>query len=146
MAGRAPVVLVWDDELDAATVASPFFRVVCRAHADAWADDLRDAAPDVVLVDNDMGDDHLQGWEVLAELRRERPDLVVFAVSRNLPAMLRMVLDGALPVAKERIPELLRELEAAWSDGAGAGGAPWLARCRSLACVDRRLLSFARPR
>lgn len=111
---RRPHVLVWDDEALAIPELDRL-EVLRRTNADEWRDDLLNTQPILILLDNDMGA-RLAGWEVLAELRRLKPDLAVLCTSRNPAAIVRMEMDGAFAIEKEDVGELLAALDQSWTD------------------------------
>jgi DNA-binding NarL/FixJ family response regulator len=124
--------LAWEDEVAFVPADSAAFRVWHRPHADDWEHDLQQVQPHVVLLDNDMGAEHRQGWEVLVELRRTHPDLVVFSISRHPAAALRMTFSGALVAAKEDAGRLLQELAARWPELLDERGRLSRERCATL--------------
>lgn len=135
-------VLVWEDETGCVPASSSAFDVWHRPHADNWAVDVDEVQPDLVLLDNDLGMSHRQGWEILLELRRARPDLVVFSISRHAAAVLRMALSGAIVVAKEDASRLLEELAVRWPEFTDGRGRLSRARCLDLAVVDPQMRAF----
>lgn len=111
-------VVIWDDEL----FVQPNFKendynniaVQTFPCADHWFEDIAIHDPACVLLDSDMGAQHLRGWTVCCNIRIKHPLLPIFCISANPAAIIRMSMDGAIVLSKDNVPRFLKYLDEKW--------------------------------
>jgi len=108
-----PAVIIWDDELASAPPMGCYRNLVpvLRPHADEWFEDIRRCRPVCGLLDNDMGREHLRGTDIVGQIRRRFPLLMLLCISANTAACFYMVRSGVSCFPKDFVNPFLKRLD-----------------------------------
>jgi FixJ family two-component response regulator len=118
---KRSTIVIWDDEIAAGAYSVSYetfrnFDLIVLPHADQWVETIHMYSPVCVLLDNDMGDTHLRGWQVCRDLHRLVPGMPIFCISRNPVPIVVMCKEGAIELPKQNISSFLNELDQQWSE------------------------------